>query len=136
MKTCPECKKEKDRSAWYRSKSSSTGYESICKSCKKAREKIRKSNACPKHKRDVDLQWRYGISLDNWQDMFTKQNGCCAICKTHQSELKSSLHVDHNHNTGKVRGLLCSNCNTAIGLLKDDEDRLLSAIQYIRRTSN
>jgi len=83
--------------------------------------------------KDTALKKDYGITLDDWNRMFEAQNGCCAICGQHQSDLSRTLCVDHNHETGKVRGLLCGTCNRSIGLLKDDKDILRSAISYLEK---
>jgi hypothetical protein len=74
----------------------------------------------------------YGITTIDWQDMFDKQEGKCAICGIHQSEVKSTFHVDHNHETNKVRGLLCSKCNQAIGLVGESISTLNSMIDYLK----
>ena len=66
------------------------------------------------------LKGRYGISKKEYDVLFLSQNGCCAICSSHQSLFKKRLHVDHCHETGSIRGLLCVNCNTAIGHFKED----------------
>lgn len=67
---------------------------------------------------------KYGITLDKYDEMFKNQNGVCAVCLKQESVKISGktklLSVDHNHTTGKVRQLLCDNCNKAIGLLKDN----------------
>ena len=89
-------------------------------------------SAGKEYKRNDHLKRRYGITLDQWNEMFSEQGGCCAICNKHQSELKKNLAVDHNHTTGEIRKLLCSNCNTAIGLLNEDTELLLNAIEYLR----
>ncbi|KKN26953.1 hypothetical protein LCGC14_0869490 [marine sediment metagenome] len=65
--------------------------------------------------------------------MFSTQNGECAICGTHSSELDQALSVDHDHSTGKVRGLLCNSCNLMLGLVKDDISTLLAAIDHLRK---
>ena len=75
---------------------------------------------------------RYGVSKDTWQEMFELQNGCCAICGTHQSNLKKRLAVDHCHKTGKVRSLLCYSCNGGLGMFKDNLNNLLNAVEYLR----
>ena len=87
---------------------------------------------CKGYQRNYDLQRHYGITLDDYNRMFAEQNGCCAICSIHQSELKKAFAVDHCHTTGKVRGLLCFKCNTALGLFKDDQDLLNKAIHYLQ----
>src|SRR5712675_1977499 len=60
----------------------------------------------------------YNITLDQYNQMFIEQNGNCAICNRNQSEFLKDLSIDHCHETGKIKGLLCINCNTAIGSLK------------------
>ena len=79
------------------------------------------------------LKYYYGIGYNDYNNLFNKQNGCCAICGKHQSELNRKLSVDHNHNTGVVRGLLCRNCNSAIGLLKEDVNIINNALKYINK---
>lgn len=71
-----------------------------------------------RNNRLVDM---HGITLEQWQEMFTKQQGKCAICGRHQSEFKRVICVDHNHVTGKNRSLLCSKCNGALWALENKE---------------
>lgn len=79
------------------------------------------------------LQTRYGITIEEFDRMFALQSGVCAIChKPEKDNYKRRLSVDHDHNTGKVRGLLCHACNTAIGKFGDNPDRLESAARYLR----
>ena len=65
--------------------------------------------------RNRQLQNTYGISLDDYNKLFAQQGGKCAICEKPQSEFNYPFYVDHNHQTGKVRGLLCCGCNTGLG---------------------
>ncbi|QIG70616.1 putative recombination endonuclease VII protein [Rhizobium phage RHph_I1_18] len=81
--------------------------------------------------RNWDLRSKYGITLDQYNEMFEKQNGCCYICNKHDDEQYYRLSVDHNHDTGKVRKLLCSACNKSLGLLKEDVSTLERMINYI-----
>lgn len=81
--------------------------------------------------RDRWLKRNYDILEKDYNKMFWEQDGRCAICRKHQTELKKTLSVDHNHITGKVRGLLCHNCNMAIGLFKENKNNLLCAINYL-----
>jgi hypothetical protein len=74
---------------------------------------------------------QYGLSLDDVLLMVRAQEGCCANCRR---EFADDFHVDHCHRTGNMRGLLCSNCNTALGLLGDDPGRLRAALRYLDRT--
>ena len=83
---------------------------------------------CAKIK-DSRLKRTYGISGEDYDKMFEQQNGRCAICETHYPV----LCVDHCHKTGKVRKLLCRNCNTGIGQLKDNPNLLIKAAAYINK---
>lgn len=65
------------------------------------------------------LKIKFGLTLEDYESILDMQNYRCAICETHQKDLKKDLAVDHCHKTGKIRGLLCGNCNRAAGLLKD-----------------
>jgi len=85
----------------------------------------------PTRARERWLKGTYGITTDDYNDMFVEQNGCCAICGVHQSEMKRTFSVDHNHTTGQTRALLCDRCNTALGLLKEDRNIVLSLLEYL-----
>lgn len=74
---------------------------------------------------------RYRLTRAEWQDMFDKQHGCCAICGVAQKMLTHPLEIDLDHSTGKIRGLLCRKCNSGISLLGDDVDALKKAIGYL-----
>lgn len=81
-------------------------------------------------RRNARLQATYGITLDEYNQMLEAQYGVCAVClKPHHPE--RPLVVDHNHDTGEVRGLLCSECNTGLGLLQDNPLILQSGIGYL-----
>lgn len=82
--------------------------------------------------RKYNLKHLYGISIEQYDEMYQRQGGRCAVCGTHQSLLKRRLYVDHDHKTGKVRGLLCYNCNSAIGKLGDSLEGLQRAIDYMK----
>lgn len=78
----------------------------------------------------------YGLSLDDIEEMNKAQNYMCALCDIHISDLtgkKKKLCVDHDHVTGKVRGLLCESCNTVLGMAKDNTETLNRAVAYIER---
>jgi len=81
--------------------------------------------------RDQKLKCTYNISSIEYSKLFNKQNGCCAICDKHQSDFKYNLCVDHDHKTGKIRGLLCNECNRGIGYLKDNPNLLNKGATYI-----
>ena len=91
------------------------------------------------HKRNVqhqDLMKRYGITIDEFEKLLIEQDNVCAAC--HQPEQRRHrggvcrLAVDHDHETGKVRGLLCSHCNVILGMANDDPSILEGIIEYLR----
>src|SRR3990170_3087451 len=88
----------------------------------------RKAN--PERYRDQYLRAEFGISLAEYNALFEDQGGVCAICKTSTEKV---LVVDHNHQTGVVRGLLCSGCNAGLGQFKDNPERMIRAAHYINQ---
>ena len=77
---------------------------------------------------------RYGLTEQQYNEMLVNQNFSCAICKTHMSECtKQGLCVDHDHETGQVRGLLCKGCNIALGEAKENTETLKEMINYVNR---
>ena len=84
-----------------------------------------------KYFRDLHLRKCYGINLEEYSELFNKQGGKCAICGKHQIDLTQPLFVDHDHKTGKVRGLLCITCNTALGTFGDSVEGLQKVIDYL-----
>jgi hypothetical protein len=81
------------------------------------------------------LQDNFGISLKQYNELFDLQQGCCAICGAHQTKLSKALAVDHDHETGEIRGLLCSGCNFILGHAKDDIGVLANAIKYLEENT-
>nr|WP_167677258.1 endonuclease VII domain-containing protein [Rhodococcus sp. B10] len=80
----------------------------------------------------------YGLTHGDFTQMLERQHGNCAICNTHlqtTGNYRNSAHVDHDHATGAVRGLLCASCNLGLGKFNDDADILDRAAQYLRRAS-
>lgn len=75
---------------------------------------------------------KLGITVEQYEQMLKEQKGVCAICRQ-ACTAGRRLAIDHCHKTGKTRGLLCSACNTAVGLLKDDENLLRRAVSYLKR---
>jgi hypothetical protein len=89
-------------------------------------------------KRNYYLVYKYGITEKQYDEMLVLQNFGCAICKSvhTKSSVAKKLVVDHCHTTNKVRGLLCSSCNKAIGLFEDSTEFLNQAIEYLRRNKS
>lgn len=79
------------------------------------------------------LRHRYGMTIEDYDKLFSKQEGKCAICKEEFVKTKAHprLSVDHNHKTGFIRGLLCHRCNIGLGAFRDNEDYLYNASEYI-----
>lgn len=96
----------------------------------KSREFLEKN---PTYQRDRHLQYAYGITLERYNEIFSEQKGCCGVCGKHQSEMKQSLVVDHDHQTSVVRGLLCNKCNFMLGLANDDPDILMLGADYLKK---
>jgi hypothetical protein len=101
---------------------------------------MRDWNAANKDKLiEGELRKRYGITFEQYAEMFHAQGGCCAICRNpetrvdHRTKKISRLAVDHDHKTGAVRALLCGKCNGLLGRADDDPDRLRAAIAYLER---
>lgn len=84
----------------------------------------------PDKARNSALKTKFGITLDDYNRMLDDQNGVCAICQQNCS-LNERLSVDHCHDTGEVRGLLCNSCNNGIGKFKDSQKLLISAANYL-----
>lgn len=87
--------------------------------------------------RNNTLKYKYGINIKEYNKMFENQKGLCAICNNSEIRLNNrgnirKLCVDHCHKTGKIRGLLCSNCNYLLGIAKDNIQTLSNAIKYLQ----
>lgn len=109
--------------------------DTYCSACKHERQVTytkNKPELIAKYRRKYILKRIYGLLQKDYDGLLQKQDEKCAICKK-DFETKTP-HVDHCHTTGVVRGLLCHNCNTAIGLVKDNVEVLYSAIEYLGKT--
>ena len=88
-----------------------------------------------KYQRECFDKFKYGLQPDQKQTMIEQQNNCCAICGYKFGQKKGDMKVDHCHESGDVRGLLCDLCNRGIGMLKDNVENLQNAIQYLNKYS-
>jgi hypothetical protein len=117
-------------------------YKSSCKECLREEQrkkyhslsldqqrKLRKNNSCnnPEYRKKYKLKNYYGLTTEEFSAMIMIQNNKCKICECEMN----SPQIDHNHSTGNVRGLLCRNCNTSLGLLKENKNTLYNMISYI-----
>lgn len=140
-KVCKKCNEEKSILDFSKGKGYKDGIRPYCIICR--REYEVQSYHTHKHKKPYNYEYHrnnklkstYGISYEEYLTMLELQQGGCAICGTTNTGKRKAFAVDHNHDTGKVRGLLCSNCNTGIGNLKEDEGIMLRAIEYLRNTN-
>lgn len=78
------------------------------------------------------LRAKYSLTLENFNQILAQQNNSCAICFTKNAGGKGTFHVDHNHVSGRLRGLLCHNCNLGLGHFKDNPNLLSVAIKYLQ----
>jgi hypothetical protein len=85
----------------------------------------------PDLRRNAMLKYMYGITLDQYNKILKDQDYRCAVCKKHESNEKRSLHVDHDHNTGEIRGLLCNYCNSRFIGRHRDPERYRQAAEYL-----
>lgn len=160
QKLCRKCGEWKDKEKFYKTPKNKDGLRSWCKQCtdsansdwrKKNKKRMaqyhslwRKANP-DKYKATQDRWWkknstrrradnlkRLGATIEQYKELFVKQNGTCAICGTNNpGRRQKNFAVDHNHKSGKVRGLLCFSCNAAIGMFGDRSDIIHRAANYL-----
>jgi len=133
MKTCNKCGETKEFS---KNKNNKDGLQNACKSCMQQSKKKWRANNPESHKQSYtksNLKNSYNITLEEYDQMLMAQKGCCKICSRHHTEFKRALAVDHCHETGKIRALLCFNCNSVLGYAKEDTNTLKSAIKYLKQ---
>lgn len=131
MKVCKQCGIKKPLDAFSPDKNGLAGRQSRCKPC---RTWNKNNKYDPEYKRKYDLKIQYDISLEQYDEMLKAQGGCCAVCGNNTPDGKGRFVVDHCHETGRVRGLLCTKCNVMLGMAKDSVSTLMSAVNYLRLT--
>lgn len=142
-KICSKCKLDRDISCFYKSKSQKGGYQAYCRKCNLENLNKRYKTGDPEYRamksREYLLRNKYGLTQEDFLKMLKKQKGACAICGEQQKikYLKKGstgrLVVDHCHKTGKVRELLCAECNFGISKFKDKMSLLMKASMYIMK---
>jgi hypothetical protein len=163
MKKCIKCGVQKPLSDFHKKKDNKDGLQNACKHCRvfenkhqytKNKQKRliwqkdyyqnnsktikqygknwRKSNK--NHSANYDLIRKYGITFEQKLEMVKIQNNKCAICENYFKNTRSA-HVDHCHTTGKIRSILCSKCNTGLGLFRESQLYLKSAQKYLQKHS-
>jgi hypothetical protein len=116
-KYCPTCKTIRPHTQWHRSKRTKDGLSSQCKHCR------------VDGGRRTHLKRMYALTPEDVEAMLLAQGGVCAICEGPMER----PHVDHDHKTGKVRGIFCFNCNAGLGKFQDDVEVVQLAVEYLRR---
>jgi Recombination endonuclease VII len=129
LKKCSKCKKKKDISDFYKTKTNPDGHSSHCKKCY---EKYYGANT--DKKKNYFLKREYGITLEEKREMYENQLGLCKLCNLLMVKPKD-CHVEHNHATGEIRGLVHSKCNLLLGIVQDNIGMLIRAIHYLEETS-
>lgn len=117
MGWCSTCQRAKPREEFAENRSTRTGLNKECRACRSV----------------AWIQHKYDLSVSEYQDLYDSQGGRCAICA--QLPSGGRLCVDHDHESGEVRGLLCDNCNKAIGLFQDSPEVIINAVEYIKAAS-
>lgn len=131
-KICTKCKIEKPIKEFYKDSQKKSGYRPDCKVCN---TKI--TMAYAKNNREAanfsNRKYKTGVSKEKYLDILVKQNYKCAICGKNEADNNKKLSIDHCHNTKLIRGLLCTNCNFALGYFKDSKENLERAIEYLNQ---
>ena len=129
MKQCNKCKEDKPLTQFrtYRKNK----LRATCKACESKRQSERYKEQGGSVQREYHLQNKYGLSLHEYDQKLASQGGLCAVCLTDNPGSRGRFCVDHNHQTGEVRGLLCATCNQGIGLLQDNPATLTRAATYL-----
>ena len=131
-RTCMTCREEKLTTDFYVRNNINMVRHSSCKECDKARSRLRHQQN-PDRTRNNDLKRNYGITIDEHTQMYEEQDGVCAVCEKPGDGKWKKLCVDHDHKTGKVRQLLCRNCNMVLGQVGDNINLLEEMIKYLQK---
>lgn len=155
-KRCASCEQDLPLTAFYRSRRD--GFQSRCTDCKRAYNDANRDQINARHRAylrrtgrrgapgnrvtaallatsdlvSIKQLRRYGLRQADYEALLVWQAGCCAICHTHGAR---RLVIDHDHETGEIRGLLCDGCNTGLGLLGDTAPRVEAALAYLSKSA-
>lgn len=122
-RVCIKCGNEKPIKEFYKRGSARRGVDTACKTCRNVRMRI------------LQRYREFGMTEEDHTKMLSEQNGVCAICGK-PDPLSQALAVDHDHETGVVRGLLCSHCNKGLGLFRENAELLVAAAEYIKKAQS
>ena len=145
LKRCGKCKEYLPLHSFSKTTQTKDKLYCYCRACvsETAKESHRRLKADPVRyeaylakERSRHLKRKYGINAETYDAMLASQGGGCAICGATECSSGAALAVDHCHRTGKVRGILCRDCNTTLGKFNDDRNRFLKAIEYLDRAAS
>lgn len=131
-KRCPRCELAQPLANFALDATAKDGRNGWCRACRNEWARANRATTRPVEYA-AKLRRRYGITIDQYEAMLARQVGRCAICRTDKPGGNGgrTFHVDHDHATGRVRGLLCSPCNSGLGHLGDSPGRLREALAYL-----
>lgn len=160
-KICTRCKEKKENTTeFFRLRKDRGTLQTICRNCeaKRSAEWMKKNpfrdysdeqkqkryeyaarwreknkDKIKQYSRKSDLKRRFELSLEDYNKMLEEQDGGCIICGKTKEENKQNLSVDHDHESGKIRGLLCDTCNRGLGYFKDDPELIINAAKYLKK---
>jgi hypothetical protein len=132
IKACSCCYQFFGKEFFHPERRNVDGLNSACRQCRNKKALQWQQNN-PKSKRSTHLKSKFGITAEQFDEMLQLQNHCCAICMSPTPKGRGTFHVDHCHETGKIRGILCHDCNTGIGKLGDSLESVKKAVSYLER---
>jgi hypothetical protein len=138
--TCNKCKRSLPTSAFAKESACTRGYRYSCKECELGRlvayrnDPVNKIRATESRRHWV-RKTKYNFPQELYEERLEAQGNVCAICKTDTPGGRGQFHADHDHNTKQPRGVLCHNCNVALGNFKDNPEILQAAIEYLEKYS-
>lgn len=130
-RTCSGCKESKQINTDFWKN------QGLCIECAKERQKTRWMSRTPKKRLEQHLKYKYSLTINELNESLDKQNGNCAICEDVLPDLlvynnrRRGYAIDHNHETGKFRGILCLKCNSMLGMARDSKELLIKAASYL-----
>ena len=139
--SCSKCRKILPKSSFFKESKFARGYRYACKECEKSRyieyrnnpeNKIRATN----NRRRWSRAKLYNFPQELYEERLADQGNLCAICGTDTPGGKGQFHADHDHETNQPRGVLCHNCNIALGNFRDNPEILRAAVEYLERWHN
>lgn len=131
-RVCSKCQRDLPADQFYKDARYPDGLRRWCRACCGANVIARYYRLSVRERREMDLRKTHGITHDEYDALLGAQGGACGICGLTFEEY---LHVDHDHETGAVRGLLCRRCNTGMGQLGDTVEGLQRALDYLLKAS-